>query len=216
MGYIYEAMDKAKEAIQITFRGIGKEDKYREIIAIIDKKWDCQLHHPLHAIGHYLNPQYFYSNPKLDEDLEVVNGYLKCFERLTANEDEMNQVMDELELYKKAQGLFGMDSAKRQRDKFNGGGRMKKIAIKVLSLTCSSSRCEHNWSIFEHIHSKKRSRLDNQKFCRTCRDLIDPILLNGFDESNEWLVGDMGGDGEHNENKVVFEGDTLTWVTLQM
>lgn len=28
---------------------------------------------------------------------------------------------------------------------------LQNIAIKVLSLTCSSSGCERNWSIFEHV-----------------------------------------------------------------
>jgi hypothetical protein len=30
---------------------------------------------------------------------------------------------------------------------------LKKFAIKVLSLTCSSSGCERNWSVFEHVRS---------------------------------------------------------------
>ncbi|KAI3724346.1 hypothetical protein L2E82_36118 [Cichorium intybus] len=33
---------------------------------------------------------------------------------------------------------------------------LKKFAVKVLSLTCSSSGCERNWSVFEHLHSKKK------------------------------------------------------------
>ncbi|XP_061372531.1 uncharacterized protein LOC133314992 [Gastrolobium bilobum] len=163
------------------FRGIGKEDKYKDILAIIDKRWDCQLHHPLHAAGHYLNPQFFYSNPRLDDDLEVVNGYLKCFERLTANTYEMDQVMNELELYKKAQGLFGMDSAKRQRD---------KVSIPLPDVRAIG------------IHSKRRSRHENQKledlvyikYNQTFkyrfdnRDLIDPILLNDVTNADEPLI----------------------------
>ncbi|RDX85676.1 hypothetical protein CR513_33104, partial [Mucuna pruriens] len=47
MSYIYEAMDRAKKAIQKAFN--GKEEKYKDIFAIIDRRWDCQLHHPLHA-----------------------------------------------------------------------------------------------------------------------------------------------------------------------
>ncbi|CAM8979614.1 unnamed protein product [Rhodiola kirilowii] len=40
---------------------------------------------------------------------------------------------------------------------------LKKFAIRVLSLTCSSSGCEHNWSAFEMVHTKKRNRLHQQK-----------------------------------------------------
>ncbi|KAK1391036.1 hypothetical protein POM88_019214 [Heracleum sosnowskyi] len=36
---------------------------------------------------------------------------------------------------------------------------LQAFAIHVLSLTCSSSGCERNWSVFEHLHSKKRNRL---------------------------------------------------------
>ncbi|KAL7592086.1 hypothetical protein Lser_V15G34130 [Lactuca serriola] len=28
---------------------------------------------------------------------------------------------------------------------------LKKFAVKVLSLTCSWSGCERNWSVFEHV-----------------------------------------------------------------
>nr|KYP55057.1 hypothetical protein KK1_001262 [Cajanus cajan] len=50
MGYIYEAMERAKEAIQISFN--HNEEKYKDIFAIVDKRWDCQLHHSLHAVGY--------------------------------------------------------------------------------------------------------------------------------------------------------------------
>ena len=43
------------------------------------------------------------------------------------------------------------------------------------------------------------------------RDVIDPILLNNIDDSNEWLVGELGGDGEGAEDELVFDADTLTW-----
>lgn len=41
--------------------------------------------------------------------------------------------------------------------------RLQMLAIRVLSQTCSSSGCVKNWSIFEHIHSKKRNRLEHYK-----------------------------------------------------
>ncbi|XP_024990652.1 uncharacterized protein LOC112524943 [Cynara cardunculus var. scolymus] len=60
MGYIYEAMDKAKEAIAKSFP--NQEDLYKKTFEIIDNWWECQLHRPLHAVGHYLNPSTFYDN----------------------------------------------------------------------------------------------------------------------------------------------------------
>lgn len=41
-----------------------------------------------------------------------------------------------------------------------------------------------------------------------CRDTIDPVVLRDIDDSNEWLVGEMGEDAE---DDLVFEDDTLTW-----
>lgn len=58
MGYIYEGMDTAKEAIKTFYK--GKESKYIPIWQIIDSRWDKQLHSPLHAVGAYLNLSLFY------------------------------------------------------------------------------------------------------------------------------------------------------------
>ena len=85
MGFIYEAMDRAKEAIQRAFN--NNERKYKDIFAIIDKRWDCQLHHPLHAAGYYLNPKFFYTNPNIDNDNEVMDGLYKCIDRLSEDDD---------------------------------------------------------------------------------------------------------------------------------
>ena len=42
MGYIYEAMDQAKEQIKETYK--DRLAKYRPIWEIIDKRWNNQLH----------------------------------------------------------------------------------------------------------------------------------------------------------------------------
>ncbi|XP_075083048.1 uncharacterized protein LOC107787249 isoform X1 [Nicotiana tabacum] len=99
---------------------------------------------------------------------------------------------------------------------------LQTFAIRVLSLTCSSSGCERNWSVFEHIHTKKRNRLTLKrlhnlvfiKYNRALRrrynhrNLIDPILLDNIDEANEWLTGVP----ENCEDEEVFEGDSnFTW-----
>ena len=62
---------------------------------------------------------------------------------------------------KDAEGLFGIEAAKLARDKkapakwWDSYGdecpELQKFAIRVLSLTCSSSGCERNWSVFEMV-----------------------------------------------------------------
>eukprot|EP00253_Pinus_taeda_P018801 PITA_18801 len=58
MGFIYEAMDQAKEQIKRAYK--DKVAKYGPIWAIIDERWNNQLHHPIHATGYFLNPRYHY------------------------------------------------------------------------------------------------------------------------------------------------------------
>ena len=81
MGYIYEAMDRAKEAIAISFG--GKEEKYKRAFEMIDHRWECQLHRPLHAAGYFLNPELFYDNPSIVACEEIMSGLLDCMVRLT-------------------------------------------------------------------------------------------------------------------------------------
>ncbi|CAL9234761.1 unnamed protein product [Arabidopsis halleri] len=76
MGYIYEAMDRAKDSIVGTFK--GREEKYKEAFEIIDRRWNCQLHHPLHAPGYYLNLEFQYkegAGVDCEEDKESSDEY---------------------------------------------------------------------------------------------------------------------------------------------
>ena len=56
MGFVYEAMDQAKEQIKAAYG--DKRQKYIPLWRIIDERWNKQLHRPLHAAGYYLNPRY--------------------------------------------------------------------------------------------------------------------------------------------------------------
>ena len=47
MGYVYEAMDRAKEKIATNIN--NQKTKYGRIWNIIDLRWDLQLHRPLQA-----------------------------------------------------------------------------------------------------------------------------------------------------------------------
>jgi len=58
MGFIYEAVNQAKEQIKRAYK--DKVAKYGPIWAIIDEKWNNQLHRPIHATRYFLNPQYHY------------------------------------------------------------------------------------------------------------------------------------------------------------
>jgi len=98
MGYIYEAMEKAKEAIRKSFE--YNESKYKEVFEIIDSRWTCQLHHPLHAAGHFLNPDLFFSNHSMEFDFEVVNGLYVCLEKLVPDQEVRQKILTELPFIK--------------------------------------------------------------------------------------------------------------------
>ncbi|XP_059070975.1 uncharacterized protein LOC131031585 [Cryptomeria japonica] len=69
MGYVYEAMDRAKEVIKSKLE--NNRDKYMPLWDIIDRRWDGQMHTPLHAAGYFLNPLLFYKTDFLEIDAEV-------------------------------------------------------------------------------------------------------------------------------------------------
>ncbi|GJT77109.1 uncharacterized protein Tco_1043834 [Tanacetum coccineum] len=196
MGYIYEAMNRAKKAIEEGFK--FNSSKYQRINQIIDNRWESQLHRPLHVAGHLLNPEYFYDKPELEFNTEITTS---------------------LEVSRKEKSpaewwtLFGSSAPNLQR-----------FAIKVLSLTCSSCGCERNWSVFQQIHTKRRNRLEQKKLNDLVfvkynqklkarydnRKTIDPICLDDVDESNEWLTGSNDAEGEF----VFGEDEALTWGTV--
>ncbi|ESQ37081.1 hypothetical protein EUTSA_v10002971mg, partial [Eutrema salsugineum] len=180
MGYIYEAMDRAKEAIANTFN-----QREEQAFEIIDERWDCQLHQHFHAAGYFLNPEFQYLHT-----------------------NEVNyQISQDLDKFKSASGLFGNAMAIRQRTTnhqvrnwiYSSTPTLRDLALKVLSLT---------------LHTKKRNRLAQDrlndmvfvKYNRALKrrynrkDIIDPILLDDIDESNEWLLGRMDGhDDDYND-----------------
>ncbi|XP_021803759.1 uncharacterized protein LOC110748023 [Prunus avium] len=137
MGFIYELMDVAKE--KIAFNCGKVERRYKPIWRRIDERWGPQLHQPLHAAGYYLNPQLRYEETFSNAE-EVRKGLEDCMSRMLSFEDP--------NWWKR----FGRDTPE-----------LTKFAIRVLSLTCSASGCERNWSTFEQIHTKKRNRLEHQK-----------------------------------------------------
>nr|GEU74480.1 hypothetical protein [Tanacetum cinerariifolium] len=59
MGFIYQAMKKAKEEIKSNYKSV--QSRYEPIINISDARWDNQLNRPLHVAGYFLNPRMQYS-----------------------------------------------------------------------------------------------------------------------------------------------------------
>ncbi|KAI0526896.1 hypothetical protein KFK09_002489 [Dendrobium nobile] len=107
MGFIYEAMNRAKEDIAKELG--GQESAYKEIWDIIDEKWDRQLHQHLHAAAYYLNSQFHYDK-NFHVDKEVKTGLYACMDRLISEEDYL-KVNDQLEDFHLKKGMFGFRAA---------------------------------------------------------------------------------------------------------
>ena len=114
-GYIYVAMKKAKEIIVKIFN--GNEEKYSEIMEIIDRRWEVQLHRPLHSVGYFLNLQFYYDTKGLGVDLDskIFEDVCSCMSRLVKNRDEQDAIISQLDLYMHTRDLFGNEFAIRTR-----------------------------------------------------------------------------------------------------
>eukprot|EP00253_Pinus_taeda_P036730 PITA_36730 len=214
MGYLYEAMDRAKEAIHAYYADKGDEglEKQQVIWRVIDQRWNNTLHRPIHAAGVYLNPAFSYACG-FRFDAEVMDGFFSCVERMVSSEEEREEISKEMEVYRMGGGTFGFNMAIKNRTTkmpdawwTSYGARvphLQKLAIRVLNQTCSSSGCERNWSVFDKIHSKKRNRLESQRLndmvyvyynLRLCvRQLqkptdVEAISLDNIDTTASWRV----------------------------
>lgn len=80
-------MDKTKETIMKSF-----VSKHKDVFEIIDRRWNIQLHHPLHAVVHFLNAE-FYDNPQMQFDSEVIRRLCTCINKFVGNLQVEQKIM---------------------------------------------------------------------------------------------------------------------------
>jgi hypothetical protein len=128
LGYIYEGMDRAKEAIRAKYAGV--EEKYAPLWEIIDRRWQNQLHRPIHAAAYYLNPAFRY-RPDFKADEEVFTGLYTVIQKLSGNEDSTAATL-ELDKFNNMEGsMFSNKMAIESRTKLQPGNRKNKIFLNV-------------------------------------------------------------------------------------
>ncbi|WVZ65458.1 hypothetical protein U9M48_014817 [Paspalum notatum var. saurae] len=210
MGYLYDAMEKAKESIRR--RMMHKACLYGPYVRVIDARMEKQLHSPLHAAGCFFNPG-IYFNPSFKMQSYAFRGLVKTIASLVPDGEVQDKIFLQLEEYKKSTGDFGLPIAVRQREKLNpdawwdnfGNGtiELQNLAVRVLSQCCSATGCERNWDAFKHLHSRKLSRLERSRlgdvvFVRynmklrernlhKLKGAIDPISVDNIDVLDEWV-----------------------------
>ncbi|XP_021320513.1 uncharacterized protein LOC8057237 [Sorghum bicolor] len=172
MGFVYGSLLKAKREIKEAFGNV--ESRYKEVIAVIEKKMAGRLDSPLHLTAYLLNPHYSYSNPAIFDEPKITEGFIAAVEKFYYHdEDKQHQAANiELKMFQNREGPFNKKLARTFESFDYNPGRaswwwlygtevpaLQKMATRILSLTSSSSGCERNWSVFEAVHTKKINRL---------------------------------------------------------
>ncbi|XP_051120414.1 uncharacterized protein LOC127244120 [Andrographis paniculata] len=205
---IYEAMDRAKMTIKTAVKD------FQQYWDIIDERWYNQLHQDLHAAAYFLNPSLQYSGTCEFDSSEVRNGVKKVIIRLEPNLDIQVKTMNKINTFVNKIGEFGSALAIRAvatslpADWWNVYGdeapNLRKIVLKVLSQTCTSSSCERNWSTWSLIHTKLRNRLAIEKLHKlvyvhyNMRLRLDEAIDesgDGIDSQRNDDDSDIGGGG---------------------
>ncbi|XLS47246.1 hypothetical protein HN51_021604, partial [Arachis hypogaea] len=155
LGCVYEGMISAEDAIKEMF------------------KWDKHLKKDIHVAAYFLNIAFFFGEnykeaPDVMRDLlNLVTLYCKC------NNLDSVEVMKEIHLYRDQNESFDRPEAIRAATKLKPdewwrlfgsfAPCLQKIVVHILSQASASSGCERNWSLFEHIHTKRRNKLEHDR-----------------------------------------------------
>ncbi|PPD98718.1 hypothetical protein GOBAR_DD04244 [Gossypium barbadense] len=210
MGYVYAGIYRAKETIK---KELVKQDDYMVYWNIIDNRWEQQRHLPLYAAGFFLNPKLFYNTEEHIHN-DFLSSVFDSIERLVPDTNIQDQVVREINLYKSATGDLGRPMAVRARDNLlpgewwsiYGGGcpNLQRLAIRILSQTCSSIGYKPSKISIEEIHNTRnfleRQRLSDLVFVqynlylrqmvlqKQEKDSLDPLAFNNKDILEDWIA----------------------------
>ncbi|CAN1340724.1 hypothetical protein LINPERPRIM_LOCUS38942 [Linum perenne] len=190
MPFLYLELNQAMEKIKSNFSNIEKS--------------------PLHYAAYWLNPKVHFSANFNDTEKKLKLGLSDCVERLSKDRDESLTIMQQLDTFHHARGMFSSYGSmklldrKHPADWWSSFGddvpELQKFAIRILSLTCSASGCERNWSVFER---KKMNDIVyvmyNSKLLRRQAKDIEHVF-DEIDSDDEWLAGEDGEVENEDEN----------------
>ena len=107
MGYVYEGMQRAKNAVKEMFR--NRMALYKPYTDIIKARWDKHLKRHLHAAAYFLNPAFFY-DVNYREKSRVMESVIGLLE-IKAFCPNMSKAIREMQVYRDREGSFGRVSA---------------------------------------------------------------------------------------------------------
>ncbi|KAJ6729306.1 hypothetical protein OIU85_020247 [Salix viminalis] len=159
IAYIYNDMCRAKHAIKVILGDDAR--KYGPFWTVIENQWSSLFHHPLYMAAYFLNPSYRY-RPDFLSNPEVIRGLNECIARLEVDNGKRISASIQIPDFVSAKADFGTDLALSTRMELDP--ELQRIAIRILSQTCSSLICEHTWSIYDHAHGKRRSTASRKRW----------------------------------------------------
>ncbi|KAG5554073.1 hypothetical protein RHGRI_011819 [Rhododendron griersonianum] len=170
MPYIYNDMYRAKLATKSNHDDDVR--KYGHFWSVIDNRWNSLFHHPLYLAAYFLNPSYRY-RPDFVAHPDVVRGLNSCLVRLEPDNGRRISASMQISEFSSAKADFGTDLAISTRSELNPAAwwqqhginclELQRIAVRILSQTCSSFGCEHSWSIYDLIHRQRRNHLAQKR-----------------------------------------------------
>ncbi|AQK99346.1 hAT transposon superfamily protein [Zea mays] len=202
MGFLYGELLKAKREIKEAFGNV--ESRFKDVMAVIEKKMNGRLDSPLHLTAFLLNPHYSYANPSIFDEPKMNEAFISCVEQFYYHdEDQQEQAANfELKKFQNREGPFSKKLARTfQNYDYNPASwwrlygtetpALQKMATRILSLTSSSSGCERNWSGFEGIHTKKRNRLATTRLNKLVYIQFNNRLMNNREKIKSKKITDV-------------------------
>ncbi|KAJ1284460.1 hypothetical protein BS78_03G205900 [Paspalum vaginatum] len=233
---IMAAMDVAKNSIKDALK--GKPALLTEVLNLYEKRWDNQMEQKLYGAALFLNPAKFFVIKENDkrQAARLRSMFNDVLWKMVSDDNDQTTISKQADDYERSEGeCFSKQLAINDRTKKNPilwwgsyGGlafELQTLAKRIISLCCSASGCERNWSAFAHIHTKKRNRLEHKRLNRLVsvsynrkmhnrfqkiRELgskgkkSNPLLLEEFEWENEWV-------DDNCEPVHTADGSAITW-----
>jgi len=136
MGFLYEELLKAKRQIKEAFGNV--EARFKDVIAVIDKKMNGRLDSPLHLTAYLLNPHYSYSDPSIFDQPKISEGFIACVEKFYYHDEDMQHQAANIELkkFQNREGPFSKKLAKNFENFDYNPGRGTSYKLAWLMAVC--------------------------------------------------------------------------------
>ncbi|GKC91812.1 hypothetical protein Tco_1152461 [Tanacetum coccineum] len=210
MGFIYGELRKARQEIIDALN--DNKRAYEPIMDIISEKSSGWLDRSLHMAAYILNPYYLYNNLEVQNDNDDIDAVVVVVGKLFPEDyDIRNRIlMVEFPMYKGKQGTFDQVVAIKEcevnDDKCDpanwwsiyGGStpHLRKIAMRILSLTTGSSECERNCSMSEWLEFVQFGAHLMEKNKKRKARSHEVLLAQDACEAQEWIVEGWADDVE--------------------